>query len=64
MDLKKFYYIQGIFYTILGFLLLTNIKSNILGAVVGAKEITTSISLFFGIFFLIGGISLVIITRR
>ncbi len=64
MDLKKFYYIQGVFYTLIGFLLLINLKSSILGAVIGAKEIATSIGLFFGVFFLIGGIALIIITRR
>jgi len=30
MDLKKFYYIQGVFYTLIGFLLLINLKSSIL----------------------------------
>ncbi|MEK6873399.1 MAG: hypothetical protein AABW91_01010 [Nanoarchaeota archaeon] len=64
MNLKRFYQIQGIFYTILGFLLLINIKSRILGAVIGAREVATSISLFFGVFFLIGGISLIVVTRR
>jgi len=64
MDLKKFYYIQGVFYTLIGFLLLINLKSSILGAVIGTKEIATSIGLFFGVFFLMGGIALIVITRR
>ena len=64
MDLKKFYYIQGVFYTLIGFLLLINLKSGILGAVIGTKEIATSIGLFFGVFFLMGGIALIVITRR
>ena len=70
MDLKKFYYIQGVFYTLIGFLLLINLKSSILGAVIGISALTaladytTSIGLFFGVFFLMGGIALIVITRR
>ncbi|MBS3072508.1 hypothetical protein J4477_01580 [Candidatus Pacearchaeota archaeon] len=64
MNLKNFYYIQGVFYTLVGFLLLINLKSEILGAVIGTKEVAVSISLFFGLFFLIGGAALIVITKR
>jgi len=65
MKNKKIYGIQGVFYTLLGFLLLFNLKSpNVLGATIGTQEISISIKLFFGVFFLAGGVALLIITRK
>ena len=64
MRVKNFYLIQSIFYMIIGLLILVNIQSNILGAAIGANEIKTSIGILFGAFFLIGGIALLVTSRR
>ena len=64
MRVKNFYLIQSIFYMIIGLLILVNIQTNILGAAIGANEIKTSIGILFGAFFLIGGIALLITSRR
>ena len=64
MRVKNFYLIQSIFYMIIGLLILVNIQTNILGAAIGANEIKTSIGILFGAFFLIGGIALLITSKK
>ncbi|HRZ85266.1 MAG TPA: hypothetical protein P5277_00630 [Candidatus Paceibacterota bacterium] len=64
MNIKTFYIVLSLFSIILGAFLLINAEVKTLGAIIGIRNVSPSISLIFGLTFLFLGFALFIIEKR
>ncbi|MFA6022689.1 MAG: hypothetical protein WC781_01225 [Candidatus Pacearchaeota archaeon] len=60
---NRFFIIQSILSVLLGIVLLINVQTTIIGAVIGPREIENYLSIMFGVFFVIAGIALYVVNK-